>query len=160
MPPDQLLDVVLGSGAIFPLCPARTGIGHDSRSEDFQLIDGGFAHNSPLEAATEWKATHIFLIEASPTETNNVGGFFHNSRVAFNYLYGQAQSVDLRVKSTTKATLFTLRPTRLKAGLLDFDHYSISNAIEQGRDDANRKNFLDRSNRPPFLREPAQPNFQ
>jgi adenylate kinase len=33
---------------------------------DVSIIDGGFVHNSPIEAAVKLEATHIIMIEASP----------------------------------------------------------------------------------------------
>ena len=63
--PQILLDVILGSGSIFPLFPARRIEGLPRSGEQIELVDGGFAHNSPVEAAVLWGATHIVLIDVS-----------------------------------------------------------------------------------------------
>ncbi|MDP7304516.1 MAG: patatin-like phospholipase family protein, partial [Pirellulaceae bacterium] len=45
--PHILLDVVMGSGSIFPVFPARKIDGIPRDGEQIELVDGGFAHNSP-----------------------------------------------------------------------------------------------------------------
>ncbi|MDT7602774.1 MAG: hypothetical protein QOF61_771, partial [Acidobacteriota bacterium] len=68
---DKLMDVVIGSSSIFPVFQPRAltasvTAGDVGRPATLaELIDGGFAHNSPIEAAVLWGATHIILVEAS-----------------------------------------------------------------------------------------------
>jgi predicted acylesterase/phospholipase RssA/ABC-type phosphate/phosphonate transport system substrate-binding protein len=112
----KLMDVVIGSSSIFPVFQPRTltaggvaaaGGGHATLAE---LIDGGFAHNSPIEAAVLWGATHIILVEASPEERQVApsGYLLANSVSAFNYLFNQAQLTDAR--SRGRVEIFSLRP--------------------------------------------------
>ncbi|HEX8162049.1 MAG TPA: patatin-like phospholipase family protein [Pyrinomonadaceae bacterium] len=111
---DKLMDVVIGSSSIFPVFQprpllARSGEGAPPAALA-ELIDGGFAHNSPIEAAVLWGATHIILVEASPEERQGARSDYllANSISAFNYLFNQAQLVDAH--SRGKVEIFSLRP--------------------------------------------------
>jgi predicted acylesterase/phospholipase RssA/ABC-type phosphate/phosphonate transport system substrate-binding protein len=117
---DKLMDVVIGSSSIFPVFQPRrltAGSGGDSgavrRATLAELIDGGFAHNSPIEAAVLWGATHIILVEASPEERQGAPSNYllANSVSAFNYLFNQAQLTDAR--SRGRVEIFSLRPQLL-----------------------------------------------
>lgn len=150
IPEDGLLDVVLGSGAIFPLFPPRPLL-LQGQSQSVQLVDGGFAHNSPLEAATELDVTHIFLIEASKQEDAKVEGLLKNIALAFNHLHGEAQSSDVRARNTTVATVFALRPDQQRAELTEFQAARVGAAIDQGFEMAQKTNA--------WQRLPARPQF-
>src|SRR5262249_36969575 len=71
--PKLLLRVVRGSGTIYPGFPPVTIRDFPANDHSVRLIDGGFAHNSPVEAAVQWGATHIILIEASPKSEREKG---------------------------------------------------------------------------------------
>lgn len=112
---DKLMDVVIGSSSIFPVFQPRTLIATGAVTEGgsatlAELIDGGFAHNSPIEAAVLWGATHIILVEASPEEQPGARRDYllANSFSAFNYLFNQAQLTDAR--SRGKVEIYSLRP--------------------------------------------------
>lgn len=133
--PDKLLDVVMGSGTIFPAFPARTLNDFPRPGERVELIDGGFVHNSPIEAAVLWGATHVILIEASPNTAKREGrNFLQNSIDAFNHLYIQAQLADARSKE--KVVIFTLRPQPPHICVLDFASNLVKRAIDAGYDEA------------------------
>jgi predicted acylesterase/phospholipase RssA/ABC-type phosphate/phosphonate transport system substrate-binding protein len=111
----KLLDVVIGSSTIYPIFPSRALNGVKQGSEDapshdtidLRIIDGGFIHNIPIEAAYLWGATHIILIDASPTpQLLAPRNFWDNSLTAFGYLFRQAQRTDTLMRSGT----FELRP--------------------------------------------------
>ena len=110
---DKLLDVVIGSGTIYPLFPYREieQVSVDKREvNSVRIIDGGFIHNSPIDAAVKWNATHIILIEASPlVKSFAPNNFLDNTLVAFNYLFSQAQNIDTSTRGDTE--IFELRPT-------------------------------------------------
>jgi predicted acylesterase/phospholipase RssA len=110
-----LMDVVIGSSSIFPVFQPRplmaNAVGSGAPPAMLaELIDGGFAHNSPIEAAVLWGATHIILVEASPEEHQGAssGYLLANSVSAFNYLFNQAQLTDAR--SRGRVEIFSLRP--------------------------------------------------
>ena len=153
-----LLDAVIGSGAIFPAFEPRKleeikRINSDEVLRNVSIIDGGFVHNSPIEAAIKLKATHIIVIEASPKdqpfESENL---ITNSVAAFNYLFTQAQLLDAR--SQRQAEIFTLRPAALNSEgvpylcTLDFGKNYIEHAMKLGREDAKRVDI------PRFTRQP------
>jgi predicted acylesterase/phospholipase RssA/ABC-type phosphate/phosphonate transport system substrate-binding protein len=169
--PGLLLDLTLGSGTIFPMFPARTVVGLPRNATlaaklpgmvaknvapaalpSTYLIDGGFSHNSPVEAAVLWRATHVLLIEASPAapqKGDRKGTFLSNAFEAFNYLYDRAQINDVRAKSNV--AVFTLRPCGGNTSVLDFGWHFADQAIAAGTLDA-----LDRQ----FRRQVATPHFR
>ncbi|HEX7333683.1 MAG TPA: patatin-like phospholipase family protein [Pyrinomonadaceae bacterium] len=148
-----LLDVVVGSGSIFPAFEAKT-LSSVKRMLDKQaltdvsIIDGGFVHNSPIEAAIKLEATHIIMIEASPeyAQSSEVS-LLSNSVVAFNHLFTQAQLLDAR--SRREAEIFTLRPHQDPfLCTMDFGKNYILKAMEWGALDASD------TATPRFVRQP------
>ena len=119
--PEKLLDVVIGSSTIYPIFPSRElfdlKVGNEDKlieqlkiARKVRIIDGGFIHNSPIEAAQSWGATHIIQIDASPEwEPSVPSNFVQSSMLAFNYLFAQAQRTDQLVKGGVE--IFQLRPT-------------------------------------------------
>jgi predicted acylesterase/phospholipase RssA/ABC-type phosphate/phosphonate transport system substrate-binding protein len=110
---DKLMDVVIGSSSIFPVFQPRPLVASapgGAATTRAELIDGGFAHNSPVEAAVRWGATHVILVEASPEERKGARSDYllANSVSAFNYLFNQAQLTDARSRSEVE--VFSLRP--------------------------------------------------
>lgn len=148
-----LLDAVIGSGSIFPAFEPRH-LGSVKRVmdkdviEDVSIIDGGFVHNSPTEAAVKLEATHIIVLEASPEDSPSQDvNLLNNSVAAFNHLFTQAQLLDAR--SRRQAEIFTLRPARDPfLCTLDFGKNYITEAMKWGAEDA-----LD-TKKPRFVRQP------
>jgi predicted acylesterase/phospholipase RssA/ABC-type phosphate/phosphonate transport system substrate-binding protein len=180
--PTKLFDVVLGSSTIYPFFPSQTlrnvELGEEAEwrgsIEKLRIVDGGFIHNSPIEAARTWGATHILLIEASPElparEPNN---FWQNTLFAFNYLFAQAQRLD--TLSRGKVEIFQLRPSsdcdarevrqncnpqpRPNLDTFDFAPDLVSNAIEIGQSDV-LGDTASTHPRPMFRRVPGPPAFR
>ncbi len=191
---DKLLETIVGSGTIYPVFPPQKldvavyDQGEQrSKPTSIQIVDGGFIHNSPIDAALKWKATHIILIEASPrTEEFSTLTFQGNISNAFNYLFDQAQSRDRLTKG--EAELFILRPTcaglhlkqqcpaKSKWGmdLFDFSREPLTHAIAQGWIDvypeeapknlpiypAGWKTSWKSISEPLFVRQPGPPVFR
>ncbi|MEM1068643.1 MAG: hypothetical protein AAGI63_07095, partial [Planctomycetota bacterium] len=128
--PEILLDVVMGSGSIFPVFPGRVIDGIPQADELIELVDGGFAHNSPVEAAVLWGATHIILIEAKPRQRNERGNFVLNATSAFRHLHSQAQLLDTR--SRGRVTIYTVAPNPPHMCVLDFAENLIDDSIQRG----------------------------
>jgi predicted acylesterase/phospholipase RssA len=159
--PKHMLGVVRGSGTIFPGFPPVTIKGFPTNDRSVSLIDGGFVHNSPVEAAVQWGATHIILIEASPKSErekakepgaarNDQNDLLQNTGEAFNYLFDQAQLLDIR--SRKKVAIFVLRPNAQDyLGTMDFSRGKIRDAIETGRSDAAGARFEWQYGEPHFL---------
>jgi predicted acylesterase/phospholipase RssA len=128
--PDILFDAMLGSAAIYPLFPARRVEGIPAEGQSVDLVDGSFAHRSPLEAAVEWGATHVLVLEASTQEMPQRGKFMQNMGSALTFLYDQAQLTDVR--SEGKTVLYTLYPSVPHIGLLDFSAPLLEGSLEKG----------------------------
>jgi predicted acylesterase/phospholipase RssA/ABC-type phosphate/phosphonate transport system substrate-binding protein len=170
--PDKLLDVVIGSGTIYPLFPYRDltyiNISKGKTAPLIKVIDGGFIHNSPIEAAIKWGATHIISIEASPLpKPFNPMNTLDNSLVAFKYIMAQTQRMDVVARGQVE--IFELRPRsecekkNLETGCnknpepnmdtFDFDRNITDGAFRIGQEDA-------KSLRPLFRRVPGPPLFR
>lgn len=178
--PDKLLDVVIGSSTIYPIFPSRTldnvFLGNEEVRlpepvQKMSIIDGGFIHNIPIEAAGDWKASHIILIEASPLpQQSEPRHFWDNAMMAFGYLFSQAQRSDKLARG--KAETFELRPTSAceKQDVLpscpgkdnppepdmdtfDFSNHLVEAAFRMGGADVN-------SPTPLFVRVPGPPLFR
>ena len=160
---DHLLDVIIGSATIYPVFKPRefsfASPDADGNLVNLDLIDGGFAHNSPIEAAVAWDATHIILVEASPKpkppKPSSDRHLLDNSLDAFNYLFNEAQLTDAR--SRGKIEIFSIRPdsdekaTSPNLCTFDFDESLMRDKITEGLNDALRYP-------PKFVRQRGQPN--
>jgi predicted acylesterase/phospholipase RssA/ABC-type phosphate/phosphonate transport system substrate-binding protein len=159
--PGLALDVVLGSGSIFPVFPARRLEDFPKPGEYADLVDGGFAHNSPIEAAVLWGATHIVLIEASPHERAGRENFLQNATASLDHLYDQAQLLDTR--SRGKISVFTLAPESPHLCVLDFADNLIRAAADKGYGDASGRTVTKNSGAtgaPKFRKELGEPLFR
>ena len=152
--PRILFDVILGSGSIFPVFPARRIEGLPRAGQYVELVDGGYAHNSPIEAAVLWGATHILLIDVmSPSRTEGKN-FMQNIAASVDHLHRQAQLLDTRARG--KIDIFTLAPAPPHLCVIDFADNLVASSIERGYIDAT----LDATTSPPqFRRELGSPVF-
>jgi len=148
--PSHLLDTVMGSGTIFPVFPPRELHDFPAKGQAAELIDGGFAHNSPIEAALWWGATHVILIEATPAApaAGSRVDFLSNAQDAFEYLYQQTQLADAR--SRERISIFTLRPAPPHMMLLDFAPAPIDASMARGYGDAGGARFERTEGQPRF----------
>jgi hypothetical protein len=152
--PEILLDVILGSGSIFPVFPARTIEGVPRYGETIRLVDGGFAHNSPIEAAVQWGATHVLLIEASAPRQPANRNLTQNVAASFAHLHRQAQLLDARTRG--EVTVFSLRPAPPHVCVLDFANNLVRESIDRGYADAS---LPASTGVPRFRKEPGAPLF-
>lgn len=157
--PDRLMEVIMGSGSIFPVFPARTLADFPEPGQTVKLVDGGFAHNSPVEAAVLWGATHIILIEASPRRTREGGAFAANVLAAVEHYARQVEQVDRR--SSKEVVVFTLSPRAPHPCLLDFSDNLIRATIEKGYRDARGVREVGDATVPErrFVKQPGKPVF-
>ena len=128
--PEILFDALIGSGAIYPVFPPRSIPDLPQIGQSIEVVDGSFAHRSPLEAAVQWGATHIILIEASTDEIPARGGLLSNISAALSYLYDEAQLIDVRARE--QVSVFSLVPEPPHIGLLDFSENFINLGIQNG----------------------------
>jgi predicted acylesterase/phospholipase RssA/ABC-type phosphate/phosphonate transport system substrate-binding protein len=158
--PSLLLDVVLGSSSIFPVFPPRRLEDFPDTRESVELVDGGFAHNSPIEAAVLWGATHVVLIEATPERRRRRSNFVENAATAFTHLHKQTQLVDKRSKQ--QVDVFTLAPEPPHLCVLDFADNLIAASIRRGYRDAGGRSAPSASlstQVPRFRKELGEPVF-
>ncbi len=153
--PQILLDVVMGSGSIYPLFPARRIPGIPRQGQQIELVDGGFAHNSPVEAAVMWGATHILLVDVMARGRMRRGNFLQNATSSVRHLHRQAQLLDAR--SRDRVTIFTLSPEPPHICIIDFASNLVRQSIQQGYDDASIEAT---QATPRFEKEIGQPAFQ
>ena len=153
--PEILLDVIMGSSSIYPVFPPRRILNVPRSGEAITLVDGGFAHNSPLEAAVLWGATHVLLIEATPRRRSQQGNFLRNITSSFRHLHRQAQLLDAR--SRGKVVVYNLAPAPPHMCVLDFSHNLVADSIRRGYRDASMEAGLEK---PRFLRELGEPIFR
>ena len=132
--PEKLLDVVIGSGTIYPVFPARTLYNFPVPGQSVELVDGGFAHNSPVEAAVLWGATHIIQLLATPEKRRPRKNLATNALAAYSHLFKQSQLADNR--SAKQVSVFTLQPAPPHICVLDFADILIEQSIERGYRDA------------------------
>jgi len=94
------LDVVFASGSPFPIFPAtrvNLPIGEE------WLVDGGYAHNIPIQAASQLGARRLLIISSSPRKLKQskeeyfqvYGNLFHNLRRLIPYFYERSQIEDI-----------------------------------------------------------------
>ncbi len=153
--PDILLDVIMGSGSIYPVFPARRIDGIPRPGEQIELVDGGFAHNSPVEAAVLWGATHIVLIDVMASSRVKRGNFLQNAASSVQHLHRQAQLLDAR--SRNKVTIFTLAPEPPNICIIDFADNLVAASIDQGFRDAS---LYGTEITPRFRKELGEPVFR
>ena len=157
--PDRLIDIIMGSSSVFPIFPPRRLENFPAAGEWVDLVDGGFAHNSPIEAAVLRGATHIILIESTPAGRGERKSLASNAAAAFEHLHKQTQLVDLRSKRYV--VIFTLVPKPPHICTVDFTDTLIERSIENGYLDARGKTSADRDNStlPSFRKELGEPVF-
>ena len=156
--PTRLLDVMMGSGAAFPIFPPRLLEDFPKAGDHVELVDGGFAHNSPLEAAVRWGATHIVLVEAFLEGRVSGNNLLQNAGGAVEHLWLQAQQVDARTHG--KVIIYSLRPQPPHVCLLDFADNLIQKSIDKGYREA--RGEIPGSNlvgQPRFRKELGKPHF-
>jgi predicted acylesterase/phospholipase RssA/ABC-type phosphate/phosphonate transport system substrate-binding protein len=152
--PELLFDAMMGSGAIYPVFPARTIADFPAPGRSVDIVDGSFSHRSPVEAAVLWGATHIIVLEASPEEISPRGSFAENVGAALTHLYDQAQLMDQYSKQQT--TTVTLYPSPPHIGLLDFSGRVLAKSIERGYRETLGRGALGWA---PFHKEAGEPRF-
>ncbi len=156
--PALLLDVMMGSGAAYPIFPPRLLEDFPNPGDQVELVDGGFAHNSPLEAAVKWGATHIVLVEAFLEGRVSGNNLLQNAGGAVEHLWLQAQEIDARTHG--RKVIYSLRPQPPHVCLLDFADNLIQKAIDKGYREA--RGEIPGSNlvgQPRFRKELGEPVF-
>jgi hypothetical protein len=151
----NLVPFLIASGSVYPLFPPKSFKDVTGVSKTVKAVDGGFAHNSPVEAALDWGATHIIVVEASPRpDFEESSTMFGNLGIAFDHLFEQAQLTDLR--SREKVEIYLIRPQREILKTLDFIPSLMQAAIDKGAEDVKKGEFKQFSRPPIFMDQVPQ----
>jgi hypothetical protein len=151
-----LLHAVMGSGAVFPIFPARMVPDCPSAGHRLQLVDGSFCHHNPIEAAAMWGASHVIVVNPSPaveeTTSAHERTLYENSQVAFMRLFEQAQNRDRLAERDL--TVFFINPEadQHKISLLSFARKPITEAMDHAQSELGEKQR-------PFRRQLSKPLF-
>lgn len=153
----RLIEMVIASASIFPGLPP-----HDltkllvpgGARESFRLIDGGYLHNIPIEAALRMRATHLVIVRVQPesvlgaTTPEESQPLWTSLLQTFSLLLERAQSDDLHAFRGEPA--YVIAPIERTVGVGDFDgRYdgrgtrlrSLAESFELGRRDAETRGF-------------------
>jgi hypothetical protein len=141
----ELQHAAFASGSPFPVFSA-----HDVPLRVLQnkerLIDGGFAHNKPLEAASALGAHKVLVINSSPLETAgagrctlatlNIGELACNLPKLLPYLWERSQVEDLlSTRSMLVASIYPTAPDGYWPSLTDFRRASVQELLKQAAND-------------------------
>ena len=161
--PQQFMKVVLGSSAIYPAFPGQIVKDIPESGDVLELVDGGFAHNAPVEAAVLWGASHVLLVDVSPLALRDSANLADSVIRGFGHLLRQSQLSDERSRS--EVVVMNLQP-RFEPPLciIDFSSNLIGNGIRHGRQDASTKTRLENHDGvevelPPFVVSYGKPEF-
>jgi predicted acylesterase/phospholipase RssA len=142
----ELQHAAFASGSPFPVFSA-----HDVRLRALQnkerLIDGGFAHNKPLEAALALGADKVLVINSSPLPTNgqhapctlftlSLGELACNLPKLLPYLWERSQVEDLlSTRSMVVASIYPTAPGGTWPALTDFRRRAVQDLVASADQD-------------------------
>ncbi|MEO8017037.1 MAG: patatin-like phospholipase family protein [Pseudomonadota bacterium] len=136
----ELEDAAFASGSPFPVFSAHDVDLRVLRHKD-RLIDGGFAHNRPLEAALALGANKVLVINSSPLEVAASGGqcslvALRMGELACNlpkllpYLWERSQVEDLlSTRGMLVASIYPTAATGSWPSLTDFRRRSVQDLL-------------------------------
>ena len=165
-----LIDVVFASGSPFPVFPA-TRVELPGHSQEW-LVDGGYAHNVPIQAAHILGAERVLVISSSPLHehdlrpaalieaerersleaTFRLGNLGDNAARLFPYLFERSQIED--ATSAEDILVATLSPSPAAAAggwplLTDFQGQVVRRLVEAAEADLDQRIGLVESWGPP-----------
>ncbi|MFK7987489.1 MAG: patatin-like phospholipase family protein [Sandaracinaceae bacterium] len=128
LPYRHMVDTAAASGALFPIFGRHI---MEIGGREAIFVDGGYAHNIPIEAASLWGATIIVVIRASPLATAVTGeDALDHLAQAFETLYERAQRSDDATEHGT--AVFEIGPTESYA-ILSFHPDDLAASVRDGR---------------------------
>jgi predicted acylesterase/phospholipase RssA len=148
---ELVLRVAFASGSPFPVFPPhRIALGAKA-TEQKLFVDGGYAHNVPVEAAKRLGARRVLVISSSPrpdSATPNgknsnfkpVGDFAWMLRMIVPYLYERSQVED--ALSAEDLLVASVAPSASANGwpfLTDFRDVVIDRMLNEAEDDVKRR---------------------
>jgi len=145
----EYINIAFASGSPFPVFPA-TKVSLPSLEDDEWLVDGGFAHNIPIEAAKVVGAESVLVINASPLLRNDempdsidslwFGNLSYNLIRLFPYLFERSQIEDLlSAEQMLVATISPENPDNKWPGLTDYDPEWVQYLIDAAARDVDER---------------------
>jgi predicted acylesterase/phospholipase RssA len=157
---EHMRDVVFASGSPFPIFSPHAV---RSTTETNWLVDGGFAHNVPLEAAKEIGSRQVLLLDSSPRErpadptpqTQRAGVFGQllvNIPRLFPFLFQRSQVADFLVREQMFIVSLSPAPDKAWPPLFDFRTDTVKFLLEvAGQDTTRRIGRIETAGPPVFL---------
>jgi predicted acylesterase/phospholipase RssA len=141
----HMRDVVFASGSPFPIfSPHKVASNTDEEAE--WLVDGGYAHNVPLEAARELGARQVLLLNSSPdeiptTNTNRfeLGQLSRNLPRLLPFLFNHSQVADLLIREEMCIVSLAPAPDEKWPSLFDFRRRMVEMLLERAQADADER---------------------
>ena len=142
----ELKDAAFASGSPFPVFSAHDVKLRSLKNKD-RLIDGGFAHNKPLEAALALGANKVLVLNSSPLEDTASSGqcslvAFSMGELACNlpkllpYLWERSQVEDLlSTRSMLVASIYPTAPSGVWPSLTDFRQKTVQDLLRNANED-------------------------
>jgi predicted acylesterase/phospholipase RssA len=136
----ELQHAAFASGSPFPVFSAHDVKLRALRNNE-RLIDGGFAHNKPLEAAFALGARKVLVLNSSPLEAGtgagactlmslNVGELACNLPKLLPYLWERSQVEDLlSTRSMVVASIYPTAPDGVWPSLTDFRRETVQELL-------------------------------
>jgi hypothetical protein len=142
----QIIEVAFSSGSPFPVFPANEVDINGARE---RLVDGGYAHNMPIEASVNLGANRALVISSSPLHQHEVGsiretiwrpGFlFLNLQRLFPYLFSRSQVEDLLSAQGLLVATISPIPRSDWPLLTDFQGRTIEYLVDEANKDLDRR---------------------
>ena len=152
---DQVLQIAFASGSPFPIFAAHNveiSIKGDEENPSEWLVDGGYAHNIPVDAANMLGADRVLVLSSSPFVPEEIlkeksepvfGRMIANIPRLIPYFYGRSQVEDLlSAEDMIVATLAPTAPLESEANwplLTDFQGKVIKRMIDVAENDINKR---------------------
>jgi predicted acylesterase/phospholipase RssA len=142
----ELKDAAFASGSPFPVFSAHDVKLRSLKNKD-RLIDGGFAHNKPLEAALALGANKVLVLNSSPLEDAAAGArcslmAFDMGELACNlpkllpYLWERSQVEDLlSTRSMLVASIYPTAASGVWPSLTDFRQEIVQGLVSNADGD-------------------------
>jgi predicted acylesterase/phospholipase RssA len=142
----KVVDPVFASGSPFPVFPPHPVTWDSGGPATARLVDGGYAHNIPLQAASLAGARQVLIVRSEPLAPSAVrrSEIFPSQLARYielllPFLYEQAQEIDRSVARGLVVTSLSPYATGGKVPLLtDFDAVTIHRMLHDADEDFDR----------------------
>jgi hypothetical protein len=145
-------EVVFASGSPFPIFAPHLYPQHPKENQPAErLVDGGFAHNNPLEAAKQVGARQVLLLNSAPdtklgspprilSRTEAVfGQLTRNLPLLLPFLFERSQVADLLSQEEMCIIAISPEPRKWWPPLFDFRRTTVTKLLQAADEDANRR---------------------